>query len=244
MVLLGFSSGALHAALIDIDGASNEFSDYSGQGGSNGNPDPWGPSADTDGDVTLSILNNAVDGGNTGMSWNNSWSSGSYVVGAEINTMQSQSAGSTDISANAAEAFSENRFLTIQLSTVGSEISWDSIGVTLWRNGDGAPEFYQFAYDDEGIGFDTGDFLGSSTALSTGIGGIDTVSFSAPGLPTSVASSDTVRLYFWGGTSGTGNFHITEVEAGFTVIPEPSTFSLVILFGLFFALPRLMRRRA
>ncbi|MDF3129579.1 PEP-CTERM sorting domain-containing protein [Kiritimatiellaeota bacterium B1221] len=213
----------VHAALIDIDGSANEFETYS-LTASNSNPAPWGSSSETDGDVTLSILNNS----GSGLSWNNSWSSGSYDAGAEINTMQSRTAYSSDISADADEAMTENRYFTLQLSTTGSNISWDSVGVTLWRNGDGAPEFFQFAYDDEGLGYEAGDFLGSVTSFDTGLSNEDTVSFSSAGLPSNF-SSDSVRLYFWGGTSGTGNFHITNIEAEYSVIPEPGSLALMVI---------------
>ena len=39
----------------------------------------------------------------------------------------------------------------------------------------------------------------------------------------------TVRLYFWGGTAITGNSHLINVTANYTVVPEPS--SIVLALG-------------
>jgi hypothetical protein len=44
-------------------------------------------------------------------------------------------------------------------------------------------------------------------------------------------SNDSVRLYYWGQSSISGNFHVYDVTAEYTVIPEPATLSLIAAFG-------------
>lgn len=208
----------VYADVIDISGAAKEFADYTGAT----NSTVWSDSAVTEGDFTLGFRNEAL------RRWNTSWSSGSYVVGAEVNS--SQAFDSTQISSDAAGALATSKFITIQLSSVGSPFDLNSVSVTLWRNGPGAAEYYQFAYDGGGNGFDAGDFLGAATQVPTG-STPSTVSYNGAGLPEGVTTAD-IRLYFWGGTSGTGNTHYTNVVADYTVIPEPSSLVLVSLAGL------------
>ena len=187
----------------------------------------------TEGDITLSI---GTDGAPK-------WSDSGYR-GAGTSIDFTQGVANTTTSGL---AFSNGQYLNIDLSSAGSEIDWTSLSVDVWRNGNGAPNQFQFAYDSTGDGWTTSDLIGASTEVAvTGTGGATAIT-TAAGLPTGFTSTETVRLYFWdtdGKAGANGNTHIYNVTADYVTaaIPEPSSFAL-IAGALGFASIMLRRRR-
>lgn len=191
---------------IDIIGsfktAGGEFADYSGLA-SNG---LWGDSSDADGTITLTASRIGVDTEVSASRWNPNAYSG---AGSEINF--TKQAGTI---ADLAGAITAKTFISFQLDT-GTDLStFDSLSLSLWRNGPAAAENYQWVYDADGDGFEAADALGSVVNVG------DTASFnvSASGFSSSEATLHEVRLYFWGtSTNGSGNTHLYEVRAEYTV---------------------------
>jgi len=221
-------------ATINIDGRladSNEASDLEWGDNSLLANDAAIPSpvADDDGTVTLSVATN-------GQLWNDSWSDGAYDAGEEWNIKQANETGASTAT-TAQEAIDGGRFLSFTLSSnLLTPIDWESVSASLWRNGPGAPNTFQLAIDD-GDGFDdVGDLVGSATVAGQGTANAVTISFSGAAMPTNVTSGE-VRLYYWdtdSNTSTSGNFHLYDVVADYSVVPEPATamLSLVAAVGV------------
>ncbi len=166
--------------------------------------------------------------------WHSNWTpANEYDAGEEWNIRQAAVAGT--VSKSAADAFTNNSYLEITLdsSAQASELfDLNSISVSLWRNGAQAPDNFQLAVDADNNGFDAADLLGVSSVLASGIDGATTIS--ASGLTTGV-TVETLRLYYWDNTATSnkaGNFHIYDVAADYTVVPEPSTIAMLALGGL------------
>ena len=111
----------------------------------------------------------------------------------------------------------------------------DSISVTSWRNGGGAPDGMAFDVNVDGGGYSL--YAPVQVDPNTGDFGFDTFTFSSP-----IAGATTVGIRFTpraqnGGS--TGNLHINGIAVNGTVVPEPS----VSLLGAFSALMLLRRRR-
>ncbi|MBK1833281.1 PEP-CTERM sorting domain-containing protein [Roseibacillus ishigakijimensis] len=223
-----------HAAVIDIDGRladSNEASDLewgdnSGRSDSGGST-PIGsnrpaPVVDSDGTVNLTVAANIQD-------WRTPTSSDPYEAGEEWNVRSSSNA------TTAQGAFTNNAFFSITLDSTalgGSLFDWDSVSVSLWRNGTGADTDFQLAIDADGNGFTVDDLVGTVSNPGAGIGGATTISFAGGELPQGVTTGE-VRLYTWGQGSISGNIHLYDVVAEYTVVPEPSSALLFGLGGLF-----------
>lgn len=239
-ILTGFASLALaagpaFAATINIDGRladSTEASDLEwGDYSSTADTATISPSfvSDNDGTVTLTVATN-------GQTWNTSYSSGSYDAGEEWNVRQGIDS-ILPVSETAAASFTNGSYLSISLASTSS-FDWTSVSASLWRNGAQAPDSFQFAVDTDNDGWDTGDLLGSTSVLAAGIAGADTMTANFA----SGVTGDEVRLYYWdttGSNNAGGNFHVYDVSADYTAVPEPSSAALIGLGG--FAL--ILRRR-
>lgn len=209
------------ASIIDIQGSvgsGGEFADYSSLTNIG---DAFGPSTVVDGSMTLSA------DGELPVSWSTGQSGGTtYVAGSEINYQLGT------VNSVSGAAFANDAYISIFLSSAGSAFDWNSVSVSLWRNGGGAPSTFQWAYsaDDN---WNALDFLGSPTTVSTtgATGGVPnqiaTISFSAADIATSITSGE-VRLYSWGNSSANGNTHLINVEAGYTAVPEPGLTALLL----------------
>ncbi|MFC7337850.1 PEP-CTERM sorting domain-containing protein [Haloferula chungangensis] len=227
------------AATIDIEGrladsteeSALEWGDNSTRGDSSNNL-PIGsnmpaPVSDDDGTVTLTVSTNIQD-------WRTGYSTGSYDAGEEWNVRSSSNA------AAATGAFSNGAFFSITLdSTTNSSerFSWQSVAVSLWRNGSGADTTFQLAIDADGNGFTVEDLVGAPETPLDGIAGATTILFDGAELPDNVTSGE-VRLYTWGTTSIAGNIHVYDVSADYVVVPEPSAASLMAIVGCGFLLRR------
>ncbi len=214
MVSLLLFPGLQAGVIIDIDGASDEFEDYSGL--SSG--DTWATmSFVTESGYTLSTVNPT----------NRVWNETNYQGARKELDLSIGLSSHDDNSTSFSDSITEGKYWEIKLT--GSSFDLESISVNLWRNGTGAAQYYQFAYDDEGTGYDVGDALGTAfNASSTGIGSQYLVSYSGLGLPSSTTDAK-IALFSWGGSSGTGNTHFNKIAAEYSVIPEPGSMALLIL---------------
>ncbi|MDF7823637.1 hypothetical protein P4B35_06390 [Pontiellaceae bacterium B12227] len=211
VALAGMLAHTSSAVSIDIDGRlanSTEASDLE-WGDNSALRDNKGdvPPAVTDGDGVVQLT---VDP--NGRVWRTGYSSGSYDPGEEWNLKS----GSTATAA--AGAFSQGAYIEISLdSTVYAAglFSWDSVSVSLWRNGTGADDKFQLAIDADGDGFSTNDLVGTTSVLTAGITGDTTITYAGTSLPTNTTTG-VVRLYFWGNASPSGNFHLYDVVADYT----------------------------
>lgn len=231
-----FVISSSQAALIDINGylapstlTDGEWGDYSTV------PVPAtdiDPATDDDGTVLLTVATSGIQVWNT--------AGNVYHTGEEWNLSSGSNA------TTAATAFSSDSYISIALDSTGNSselFSWDSLSASLWRNGSGADDTYQFAIDANNNGFDPGDLVGTASVLTmTGSTNAETITYTGPPLPDSTTSA-TVRLYHWGSSNPAGNFHLYDVSANYslTAIPEPSTF--FALFAVGGALVMFVRRR-
>ncbi|MDF7797966.1 PEP-CTERM sorting domain-containing protein [Pontiellaceae bacterium B1224] len=233
-VVAGMFAHTASAAVIDINGYLATSTETDGEWGDNSaRTDTSGTGAsaepgtnvpdpvfDDDGTVMLTFSAN-------GQGWRTGYSSGSYDIGEEWNVRSSYSA------TTASNAIVQGGYYEITLDSTGNSsdlFSWDSVSVSLWRNGSGADTTFQLAVDANNDGFDVGDLVGTAATPAAGIGGATTISYSGASLADSV-TTDSVRLYTWGNSSINGNIHIYDAVAEYTVVPEPATLGLVAAFG-------------
>lgn len=238
MALLGVVAGmcthTTRAVLIDIDGrladsteaCAMEWGDNSARKDSGtttavpvgtNKPDPV---SDNDGTVKLTVAANIQD-------WRTGYtpSTITYEIGEEWNVRSSST------STTAAGAFTQGAFFEITLDSTENAsalFTWDAVSVSLWRNGTGADSHFQLAVDAGNDGFTVDDLVGTAATPAAGIGGATTISWS--GVYGS-STTNTVRLYHWGNSSPSGNMHLYDVTAEYTVIPEPATLGLVAALG-------------
>lgn len=217
---LGILSAA-QAATIDIKGYLQPATETDGEWGDNssiGAGATPAPASDDDGTVTLTITTS----GESTQGWNTAWSTGSYGIGQEWNLSSGSSA------TTAALAFDHHAYISITLDSTGNAsdaFAWDTISASLWRNGSGADHLYQFAIDANADGFDVGDLVGSASSLGEGASNAETITYSGNELPDSSTSTE-LRLYHWGSSDSAGNFHLYNVAASYSVVPEPGTLAL------------------
>ncbi|MBK1833280.1 hypothetical protein [Roseibacillus ishigakijimensis] len=214
------TSLSLSAVEIDIDGrlanseeeSALEWGDNSGRGDSGTvNSVPVGtnrpdPVSDDDGTVTLTVTANIQD-------WRVHYSAGEYDAGEEWNVRSSHNG------LDAEAALANEAYFSITLDTTANGfdlIDWESVSVSLWRNGSGADPTFQLAVDANDDGFDVGDLVGSPTTLEPGLAGASTLSLGRDDLPKGVMTAE-VRLYHWGNGSPSGNMHLYDVVAGYEV---------------------------
>jgi hypothetical protein len=231
-LLLPLANPASAATIIDIQGSvdgtgPDEFADYSGL---SKDADITPPSTVTDGDYSLTVggFGPLVD-----------WGGSSNIDGSEIDFQAGGASEGVSTADSAADAFTMGTYFEVSLASTGLNFDWDSLSATIWRNGGAAAETYQFAYADDG-NWDTTDLLGTAQTFTTdGSSNLETVSYT--GNIVSDAASATARLYFWDATNTDGNTHLTNVEAQFSPIPEPS--AMTLLLGGLLAFVTIRRRR-
>jgi len=119
----------------------------------------------------------------------------------------------------------------------GFQFTLDTLKVSLWRNGGGAPDGMQFDYSTDGgttwTSFDT-----PQQVTASGTGTFTALTFTNVGI-----TDDALTIRFASANiaeGGTGNIHINDLTAEGTVIPEPGSLALIGLGGLCL----LRRRRA
>ncbi|MCP5537356.1 MAG: PEP-CTERM sorting domain-containing protein [Akkermansiaceae bacterium] len=232
---LALAAGTASAATINIQGRlSNvetpttglglEWGDNSGLANSATIPSPV---TDNDGTVTLTVATN-------GQLWNTGNSAGTYQAGEEWNIRQGNGT-ILPVSTTAAAAFTNGSYLSISLASAGA-FDWTSLSANLWRNGSQSPNNFQFAYSTD-ASWTTADLIGTlqtQASGTSGTGNVVTVSAGALDLPSGVTSAE-ARLYYWDTTGTTnlgGNFHLYDVSANYTAVPEPSSTALLGLGGL------------
>ena len=228
-------ASSAQAATIDIVGSTaalggGEFADYTGLAAGN-NVKPWDASVVNDGTVSLSAGRTGLDTTVSTAGFNRD-NYATYGAGSEINFTQGND---TATNTTAATAITLNTFLSFQLDSTSfgsASVTWDSISLSLWRNGGAATPNFQLAYDSAGDGFSESDLLGSATNITTSGTG-NTFTVSSP-ITSSAGTTREVRLYYWGATNGAGNTHLYDVTAAYTVVPEPSTLGMLAFcsFGL------------
>ena len=232
LILLLPLMGVSHAAIIEIQGfadrstSGGDFVDIGDGSGGTTTDSAFGDSIVTSGDYTLTLFGNTPvdtsapedDPKWVGVRTSSGDSSGNeYTTGSELNLK-----GFID-SNSFTEAVDNESFLEIELKSSGSNFSLNSISVSLWRNGSAAQSDYQFGETD-------GTALGSSQSFGeTEVGNADTITVSGLSSTFNNESEATVRLYAWG-ESTNGNTHFYNVEADYSVIPEPGTLALIGLF--------------
>ena len=218
-----FAIQAAGAATIDIDGrlatatvGELEWSSPAANSDNEAIPD----ATDSDGDVLLTVSAN-------GRRWNDGFSEGDYTPGQGWN-FRAEDFGSTG-----ALAITNGQYIEITLDSTSLDsdvFDLDAVSVSLWRNGNGAPTDYALAFDADNDGFDTGDFLVTATP-GFGTANAETITYDATTIDASTTSS-TIRLYYWGSISGSGNTHLYDVALDYTIIPEPGSLALLSLGGL------------
>jgi len=192
--------------IIDIVGSTSlngggEFADYSGLSGTDNKT--WTNSIVNDGVVSLSASRDGLNGEVSTSGFNNG---GSYRgAGTEINFTAANTTSST-----AGNALTNRTFIAFRLDSrdyTPTNIILKTISLSLWRNGAAAAQNYQLAYDQGNNGYDTGDFLGTPTNITT------TANFTLSQTLNTVATNvHEVRLYFWTATATTGNTHLFNVS--------------------------------
>ncbi|WP_372795770.1 sulfatase-like hydrolase/transferase, partial [Pontiella sp.] len=151
--------------------------------------------------------------------WRTGYSAGSYDAGEEWNVRSSSSA------TTAADAFTAGAYFEITLDSTGSgsaAFTWDAVSVSLWRNGTGADTHFQLAVDAGNDGYTVDDLVGTAVTPSAGIGGAATISYNGSALVQS-NTVGTARLYTWGNGSPSGNIHLYDVAADYSVDSGPVT---------------------
>ena len=228
-----FAIQAADAATIGIDGrladalvGGLEWSFPAANNDNEAIPD----ATDSDGDVILTVSAN-------GRRWNDGFSVGDYTPGQGWNFRAEDFGNTGDL------AITNGQYIEITLDSTGLDsdvFDLDAVSVSLWRNGNGAPTDYALAFDADNNGWDTGDFLITATpaAPEGGVINPETLTFDASTIDAATTSS-TIRLYYWGSISGSGNTHLYDVELSYTIIPEPGSLALLGLGGLCM----IMRRR-
>lgn len=199
---------------IDIIGNTTgepggEFADYS----SLGENAAWDDSEDDDGVVRFSISRTSLYSNEVSAA---KWKASTYTgPNTEINFTKG-TAGT--VALDRANALTNKAFIAIQLDSSGFDsapFTLDSVAIAMWRNGTASPTDYQFAYDDEGDGFDSGDFIGDG--VSNNLDGTNNTFTNTVTLTTAQATSHEVRMYYWGGgTTFSGHTHLFAATAEYT----------------------------
>ncbi|MCC5788311.1 MAG: endo-1,4-beta-xylanase [Opitutales bacterium] len=165
-----------------------------------GNPLPTTTVSEAEG-LSLSFLGEADS--DTPVTVSGSWSSISYVDGAEYNLRAAVSASSGP------DAISKGAFVEFAVETDGSAVAafdLNAFEVDLWRNGSGAAQYYQFAIESDGdwtlVGdvFDVGEGHANSTTLR-----VEETLYEE-------TSEAKIRLYYWDASTN-GNTHYYGVRA-------------------------------
>jgi hypothetical protein len=237
MIILALAAGSASAATIDIDGrlANSTASSALEFGNNSGLADLGVIPAVSVNDSTV-----ALDLSTNGQRWQITYSSGTYDNGEEWNIRQE--GGLNPATTNTA-AFTNGTYLEIGLDSTAfgsTSFDWTSLSVSLWRNGTAAPNNFQLAFDTDNNGWDTGDLLGTIVVVGSGITEATTITYNTTNL-VSAATSGTARLYYWdttGENNPNGNFHLYDVSADYTAVPEPSSTALLGLGGLALILRR------
>ena len=228
---------AANAATIQIDGRLADTTVSSAlQWGNNSGLD-GGVNADPIPSVVVSDANLQLTAATNGQRWSDSYSDGDYDNGEEWNIRQAGNGSGLAVAESSADAFTNGTFLSFTLDSTNQNsvlFDIDSFSLSLWRNGAAAPSNYQLAFDSNANGWDTGDLLGSAITPGTGTANAATIT-ATDGDIVSNANNVQVRLYYWNNTTGVsenGNFHLYDLSAGYSIVPEPSSAALLALAGL------------
>ena len=107
---------------------------------------------------------------------------------------------------------------------VAGGLSVDSIAITLWRNGGGAPNGIAFDVSVDGAAYVLYDDV--QTDPNTGDMGFDTFTFD--GLVNDISSLGVRFTPRNAGAGSTGNLHISGLQVNGTIVPEPASLSLLL----------------
>jgi len=227
-------------------GGGGDFADYN----SLNNGDLWGDSSVTqvvaEGDATLSVSRTGINPSTTYTTSVANWSESNYRgAGTEINFQL----GAGTLRTADFGAVLGNHFISFQLETDFLS-TLDDISVSMWRNGAAAAETYQFAYANDGVYLNDTTANAQTTVANTFLGSAVNNTTDSASNTFSVASSvnsdwgtlHEVRLYFWNGGDVQANTHLFEVNANYSIIPEPSSLALLAL-GLSLSVVTLRHRR-
>lgn len=120
---------------------------------------------------------------------------------------------------NVESAMQLNAFVSFTLDTTEFDhwnAGFKNIAVSLWRENNGAPDTFQFAYDANGNGFGPEDLLGEPIRIQTQGAG-QPAKLQAILSKKSLMQRDEVRLYAWSSRHGRGApFHLYHVEVDYT----------------------------
>ena len=201
--------------IIDIVGnttgeAGGEFADYS----SLSRNAEWADSIVDDGVVELSVSRTGFNGDVSLTRWYET----AYVgPGTEILYSKGPRNGPYNAS-TASDAIEQGAFIAIKLDSTGldsAEFTIDAITVQQWRDFGTSATNFQFAYDADGDGYDTGDLIGSP-AFSNQTGASSAFELSST-MSTAYATQHEVRLYYWGNpdTWSFASVHLFHVEVAY-----------------------------